>query len=220
MTAMTDQDNATLDRIIGERRTHRAFTQGYPPNDMIEHIIHAGLHAPFAASAIRSDGDYFRQFFVVRKDSQAMGKLVPLVFAKAMAMAKDLELASAKDEQVHCRAAAFRNRLDAIKKMGMVPGVGTAPFYVVVAEMKGFPPVEQQSLAHCMENMWLKATALGLGFQLVSITAQLADNPGFCRILGLEPEKQALMGCAIGYPAEKLSPSIRPGVNEVTRWLD
>ncbi|MGD0953085.1 MAG: hypothetical protein ABR985_11955 [Methanotrichaceae archaeon] len=35
---------------------------------------------------------------------------------------------------------------------------------MVVAERKSFPPVEQQSLAHCLQNMWLKATALGLGF--------------------------------------------------------
>jgi nitroreductase len=100
----------------------------------------------------------------------------------------------------------------------MVPGVGTAPFYIVAAEKKGFPPVEQQSLAHCMENMWLKATALGLGFQIVSVTAQMADNPGFCRVLGLECGKWALMGCATGYPAEALSPSIRPSVREVTTW--
>ena len=82
---------------------------------------------------------------------------------------------------------------------------GTAPFYIVVAEKKGFPPVEQQSLAHCMENMWLKATALGLGFQIVSATAQMADNPKFCRILGLESGKWALMGCAVGYPAKSVS---------------
>ena len=220
MTATTDLDNATLDRIIGERRTCRKFTQETPPDDMIEHIIHAGLHAPFAASAIGNDGDYFRRFVVVRKESAAMAKLVPLVFAEAQEMADNLERAAAKNAQLQTRAAGFMNRLAAIKKMGMVPGVGTAPFYIVAAEKKGFPPVEQQSLAHCMENMWLKATALGLGFQLVSITAQQADNPKFCRTIGLEPGKWAFMGCAIGYPAEKLSPSIRPAAGEVTAWLE
>ncbi len=47
-------------------------------------------------------------------------------------------------------------------------GIGSAPYFIVGAEKKGFPAVEQQFLAHCLENMWLKATALGLGFQLVS----------------------------------------------------
>ena len=57
-------------------------------------------------------------------------------------------------------------------KIGTVPDVGTAPEFIVVAEKKGFSAVEQQSLAHCLENMWLKATALNPGFQFVSSTAK------------------------------------------------
>jgi len=218
MTTKTDQDNAVLDRIIGERRSCRKFTREIPTDIQVESILHAGLHAPFAAAAIDDNKDYFRRFVVVRNDSTAMKELSPLVFESVLAMAGDLEQATAKNAQLREQAAGFMNRLAMIKTLGMVPGVGTAPFYIVAAEKKGFPPVEAQSLAHCMENMWLKATALGLGFQIVSITAQMADNPGFCRILGLESGKWALMGCAVGYPAEKLSPSIRPSVREVTTW--
>jgi len=219
MTIKTDQDNAVLDRIIGERRSCRKFTREIPADVQVESILHAGLHAPFAAAAIGDSKDYFRRFVVVRNGSTAMKELSPLVFESVLAMAVDLEQAAAKNAQLREQAAGFMGRLAMIKDMGMVPGVGTAPFYIVAAEKKGFPPVEQQSLAHCMENMWLKATALGLGFQIVSATAQMADNPGFCRALGLESGKWALMGCAVGYPAEKLSPSIRPSVTEVTTWL-
>jgi nitroreductase len=218
MATKTEQDNAVLDRIIGERRSCRKFTREIPTEIQVESILHAGLHAPFAAAAIGDNKDYFRRFVVVRNGSTAMKELSPLVFESVLAMAVDLERAAAKSAQMREQAAGFMNRLSMIKTMGMVPGVGTAPFYIVAAEKKGFPPVEAQSLAHCMENMWLKATALGLGFQIVSITAQMADNPGFCRILGLESGKWALMGCAVGYPAEKLSPSIRPSVREVTTW--
>ncbi len=151
-----DQDNAVLDRIIGERRSHRKFTGEIPPDEMIEGIIHAGLHAPFAASAIGNTSDYFRRFVVVRKDSKAMKELIPLVFNEVVAMSGTLERETAKNPGLQNKAASFMNRLAMIKKMGMVPGVGTAPFYVVAAEKKGFPPVEMQSLAHCMENMWLK----------------------------------------------------------------
>ncbi len=103
--------------------------------------------------------------------------------------------------------------------MGFVPGVGTAPFYIVIAERKGFPPVEQESLAHCLENMWLKATALGLGFQLVSATAQMADNEEFCRILGLQTGVWGFMGCAAGYPLETLPGSVRPPAKDVISWM-
>jgi nitroreductase len=68
--------------------------------------------------------------------------------------------------------------------------------------------------------MWLKATALGLGFQLVSATAQMDDNPEFCSALGINPAEWALNGCAIGYPAEELTYSVRLPVEEVTCWLE
>lgn len=218
MICTTDHDNAVLDRIIGERRSCRRFKDDIPPDPMIEEIIHAGLHAPFAAAAVGADTDYFRRFVVIRNGSRAMAELVPLVYDEMLAMATGLERAAAGDAGLREQAAGFLDRLAAIKAMGKVPGVGTAPFYLVAAEKKGFPPVEQQSLAHCMENMWLKATALGLGFQIVSITAQMADNPAFCRVIGLEPGTWAFMGCATGYPAEMLSPSIRPSVKDVTAW--
>jgi len=215
MTGHIERDNAILDRIIGERRSHRKFTEKIPSNDLIEGIIHAGLHAPYAASTLGTSSDYFRRFFVVRRDSKAMAELIPLVFSEAVTMADRLGNA-----RPVIQSASFLNRLAAIRAQGMVPGVGTAPFYIVIAEKRGFPPVELQSLAHCLENMWLKATALGLGFQIVSITAQMAENPEFCRILGLEQGKWAMMGCAVGYSAETLSPSIRPSVPEVTTWLE
>jgi nitroreductase len=125
-----------------------------------------------------------------------------------------------KNPEIRKLAGSFAQRLNAIQKMGRVPGIGTAPYYVVVAERKGYPSVELQSLAHCMENMWLKATALGLGFQLVSVTSEMSKNPEFCRILGISAGEWELMGCAIGYPHDELSPSIRPPVDDVTTWLD
>ncbi|MDO8873939.1 MAG: hypothetical protein Q7V05_14605 [Methanoregula sp.] len=68
--------------------------------------------------------------------------------------------------------------------------------------------------------MWLKATALEPGFQLVSITSRMSGNTEFCSILGIPTGEWELMGCAVGYPADELSPSIRPPVEDVTRWLE
>jgi nitroreductase len=135
-------------------------------------------------------------------------------------MADDLEQEMNRNANLRAQAIGFVQRLAMMKNRGMVPGVGTAPYYVVVAERRGFPPVEQQSLAHCLENMWLKATALELGFQIVSATAQMSVNPEFCNLLGILPGEWELMGCAIGYPADELGPSIRPPVDDVTRWLE
>lgn len=214
-----EQKNAILDGIILERRTHRRFKEEIPSDDVIMDITHAGLHAPFAGAAVGNEKDYFRRFFIIRNNSETMALLNPLIFGEVLRKASDLDNIMEKNKQLRAQATGFMNRLAMIKKMGFVPGVGTAPFYIVIAEKKGFPPVEQESLAHCLENMWLKATALGLGFQLVSITAQMADNIEFCRILGIQSGKWGLMGCAIGYPVEKLSTSTRPPIKDVTTWL-
>jgi nitroreductase len=213
------QKNVVLDQVLAERRSHRMFRPDFCSEDEIRRILHAGLLAPFAAAAVGDSQDYFRRFFVMRKGSGSMNAALPSVMRKVQKMSLDLEGEMQKDPLLRAKAAGFVRRLSLIQDTGGVPGIGTAPYYIVVAERRGYPPVELQSLAHCLENMWLKATALGLGFQLVSITSQMSSDPAFCALLGLPPGAWELMGCAVGYPADQLSPAIRPQVEDVTVWL-
>lgn len=213
------QRNVVLDQVLAERRSHRKFRPEFCSEDEIRRILHAGLLAPFAAAAVGDSHDYFRRFFVLKKGSAGMNAAIPLVMAQVKKLSADLDNAMHNDPSLRAKAAGFVRRLSMIQCAGIVPGIGTAPYYIVVAERRGFPPVELQSLAHCLENMWLKATALGLGFQLVSVTSQMSSDPAFCAILGIPPGSWELMGCAVGYPADELSPSIRPPVEDVTVWL-
>jgi len=213
-----NHQNQILDDIIKERRTHRQFNDDPVSDEDILNIISAGLHAPYAGAAI-SGSDEFRKFFVIRKNSKTMQVIQPLLFHEMEEMASNLEKAAVHNEDLAKQAGGFIKRLTMMKKMGVIPGVGTAPIFLVVAEKKGFPPVEQVSLAHCLENMWLKATALGLGFQLVSITSQMDNIVEFCQIFDLKSGEWGFMGCAIGYPVEKLPGSVRPDAREVTTWL-
>lgn len=219
-TTTSDQKNAILDEILATRRSHRLFLPDVPPEDDIKRILHAGLLAPFAAAAVGGTTDYFRRFFVLEKGSPSLDAASKRVMAQVMEMSDKLDAAMETDPKLRAQAVMFVQRLSMMKKRGMVPGVGTAPYYIVVAERRGFPPVELQSLAHCLENMWLKATALDLGFHIVSITSEMSEDPEFCKILGITPGEWMLMGCAVGYPKDELSPSIRPPVDDVTRWLD
>ena len=214
-----EERNRILDTIILERRSHRKFKDDAVPDNAIMEIIQAGLHAPYAGAAISGNEEYFRKFFVIRKDSATMKTIKPFLFHEVEAMATELEKAAARNDEFGDLAGGFIKRIAMIRNMGFIPGVGTAPFYLVIAEKKGFPPVEQASLAHCLENMWLKATALGLGFQLVSITSQMDGIEEFCEIFKLRPGARGIMGCAIGYPADELPCSIRPDATEVTTWL-
>lgn len=215
-----DLKNRFLDQVLAERRSYRLFRPDVPPDENIHRILHAGLLAPFAAAAVGTPKDYFRRFFVMKAGSKSMKAAHPLVMAEIEAMAENLGREMQENPKLRKQALLFARRLDRIRELGTVPGIGTAPCYIVVAERRGYPPVGLQSLAHCLENMWLKATALDLGFQLVSVTSQMADNAEFCTILGISAGEWDLMGCAVGYPQEELTPSIRPPVEDLTRWLE
>jgi nitroreductase len=155
-----EQKNMYLDQILADRRSYRMFRPEVPDEDDIRRILHAGLLAPYAAAAVGSSKDYFRRFFVMKKGKKSLNAAIPLVMEQVNAMAQGLDKEMELNPALRQKAVRFVQRLEMIRKAGRVPGVGNAPYYIVVAERKGFPPVEQQSLAHCLENMWLKATAL------------------------------------------------------------
>lgn len=215
-----EQKNVYLDQILADRRSYRMFKADLPEEDDIRRILYAGLLAPYAAASVGGSKDYFRRFFVMKKGSQSLKMAIPLIMEEVNVMIRGLEKEMEMNPALREKAIKFVQRLEMIRKAGRVPGVGNASYFIVVAEHKGFPPVELQSLAHCLENMWLKATALELGFQLVSITSHMSGNAGFCKILGIPMGEWELMGCAVGYAADELSPSIRPPVEDVTRWLE
>ena len=75
-------------------------------------------------------------------------------------------------------------------------------------------------MAHVLENMWLKATALHLGFQLVTLTKQMSEDDELMKQLGLPIKKFALTGCAIGYPANTPSATPCPDSLKATQWME
>ncbi len=199
------QDVAAVAQAIGERRSIRSFGDAAPAREALEQILAAGLAAPYAA-AMAPGAALDRRFFVLPRGSAALSAAAAAIQAHATA-------ALAGD----ALPAPLRARLEPVAE-GRIPGVGTAPCYVVVAE-RGSTPVQQQSLAHVLENMWLMATALGLGMHLVSVTSTMADDPAFCDILGLPVGEHALNGCALGVPAQVPEARPLPDASGAATWL-
>ena len=206
-----------FDNIIKTRRSIRAFKDEIPPRKLIEDIIEAGLFAPFAAQAVGEE-EYFRKFIVISKNSSKINEISEIAKNKVKIMSKGLKKEMDKNPNLKEKGYSFLKRLELFADKGVL-GIGTAPYYVIVAEKKGFPPVEQQSIAHCLENMWLKATALNLGFHLVSATAQMGEDENFCKILGIKTGEYELNGCAIGYPIETSHRASRPQTKDVIKWI-
>jgi nitroreductase len=212
-----DECMSFLDEIIKSRRSIRSFKSDMPQKDAIKAIIRAGLFAPYAGVAV--DHEDFRRFVVIQKGGPTMTRAGELMKRQIKAMSERIEAQAKSDPAMRSTASKFSKRLEAISKEG-VPGVGTAPYFIIVAERKGYPPVEQQSLAHCLQNMWLKATALDLGFHLVSATSEMSKDEEFCSLIGLPFGEFEINGCAVGCPMTRLPPAKRQEIDEVTSWLD
>lgn len=214
--SMNKECNMALDSILEARRSIRRFKSELPPKELIEQIIRAGLFAPYSGLAVT--GKDYRRFVVVLRESQVTERVRELMKRRAMLLSEQIAEQMEQSSFVREHGQAFIERLKITSKNG-VPGLGVAPYYIVVAERRGIPAVEHRSLAHCMQNMWLKATASGLGFQLLSITAEMEDDKNFCDLLGIPQGQFALDGCLIGYPEATPAPTKRPQVSEVTKWI-
>ena len=209
--------NIAFDEIIRNRRSIRFFKDETPPKELVEEIIEAGLFAPYAAQAVGEE-EYFRKFIVIPKDSPKIKEIGEITKNKLKIMSRGLKEQMKTNPDLKEKGSSFLKRLELFADKGVL-GIGTAPYYIVVAEMKGFPPVEQQSIAHCLQNMWLKATALNLGFHLVSATAQMGEDEEFCKILGINPGEFEINGCAVGYPNEFPGEASRPETKAAIRWI-
>ena len=67
--------------------------------------------------------------------------------------------------------------------------------------------------------MWLKATELGLGFRLISVFESMNNNTDLCKLFSIAKGRYAINCCAVGYPTLKLENSIRPAIDDVTKWI-
>ncbi|HEY5526162.1 MAG TPA: nitroreductase family protein [Candidatus Anoxymicrobiaceae bacterium] len=217
LKAMDPEFNERLDNLIEVRRTIRSFTDEIPSRESIEQIIKAGLLAPYAPPTVGNER-LFRRFFVLERGGESMDKASALAIKHMKANAENLKKRCEADPAVAEQAGEFAKRMEMIAASGKVPFT-EAPFFIVVAEKKGLPPVEMQSLAHCLQNMWLKATALGLGFRLISLTSMLGQDPEFCELIGIPPGEFGFNGCTIGYATEWPPNPAKPSLDEVTKWL-
>jgi len=211
MSEIDIEKNRILDEIIANRRSIREFTQDIPPKESIDAILEAGLQAPFAAIAVIGEKK-FRRFFII-KNGASMDKLANIIQQRMIIVYSHL----ARQTNMQPKTDEF---LKVLKNVAVSGFNLRPPYFVIVAEKEGFPPVAQLSLAHCLENMWLKATALGLGFRLVSLVSELSKDPEFCELVGIKPGEFATNGCLIGC-IKTVPPKVeRPLLNEITTWID
>lgn len=205
-----------IDEIIKTRRSIRQFTPEMPSEEDIKAIVRAGALAPYSSLADTGRGG--RKFVVVSVNNPLMNRLSGVVKDRAGVFAEQFKVRMRSNSTLQAQGQRFLKRLEEIAQKGPL-GIGTAPYYIVVAEKKGIPDAQHQSISHCLENMWLKATALGLGFHLVSITGRMEEDDEFCSLINIPTGEYRLDGCAVGYPAQIPLQPASFDVDESTAWF-
>lgn len=199
----------TLDEIILARRSVRQFSDRPLDSFTVSQIIAAGTAAP---AVNKVNVDHGRQFVAV--ESQEVKDELYRLAAEHMA---DL-------------AEACRPGLDDLKSVFLagpsVPcvGIDQAPWIVVVAEPFGrvpLPGMELAGLGHTLQNMWLKATSLGVGMHLVTLFSSFPARPARAakvfELLGIRPGS-AMNACALGWPHPDAPPGPAHDNNQIF-WL-
>lgn len=212
-----EQDIKVLDRIIEARMSVRTFKEETPSDSMIKAVIHAGVYAPYAGLAVTGKMD-FRRFFVIKKDNEILRSINEIIKETAKSNLEQLEKNFKVNPFLKEKSQGFVKRLSFISQVGLQDLI-QAPCFVIIAERKGMPPVEKQSLAHTMQNMWLKATVVGLGFRLMSMIENLEESKDFCKLLELPYGEFAFNGCIIGYQVNEPSKRSIMSVENVISWL-
>lgn len=206
-----------LRQIIRERKSTRAFSGEFPSREAIGRIIESGLYAPYGG-ATGIPLEQVRKVFVFAQGTESMTNARELMLDQISRNARKLGRLVKIFPFMKKKFGAFAKRLDGFSRIG-IPSLMEAPYFIVVAEKKGFPPVEKQSIAHALENVWLTATAEGFGFQLISATGNMSGNPGFLKLLALPEGKYHLEGCAIGYPKKTVKRERNLDPVKFVKWM-
>jgi nitroreductase len=78
--------NKIIDQIIESRRSIRKFKPEVPPKELIEKILRAGLHAPYAAASVNRED--FRRFIVIPRENKATPQIAALLKREASSWSK------------------------------------------------------------------------------------------------------------------------------------
>ena len=211
-------DNSAFDLLARQRRSCRNFGQDILDDASIRSILEAGWLAPHAGATGVALSDK-RRFFVIRRESAAHARLHALALARIKANRRRLMIVGRFVPGFAKKIANFLKRLDALANSG-IRTLQEASVWVIVAERKGFPPAEAKSIAHVLQNMWLKATELRIGFMLLSLTGMLSADVAFMAELGLSKGEWELDGCLMGLPLSPSTPSAEHLPENAIAWLD
>jgi nitroreductase len=211
----TAEDNQVLDQVLQARRICRKFNGQVPSREDVAAVVEAGRLAPYASISL-GDVPVFRQFYVMFKGNPMLETIDRLIRRQSAADVAQLRQERESDPFLQQYSSGVEQLWQGVADHGL-PVFPDPPCLIVLAEWRGARRAERQSLAHAVQNMWLKATALNLDFNLISPLESMVGNQEFCDLFHLPVGRYGFHGCIIGYrEAPKL---ISKPITSQVHWL-
>ncbi|MDR2840459.1 MAG: nitroreductase family protein [Paludibacter sp.] len=195
-TDKIDNGKKNLDQIVKDRRSTRNFSKEIPNEEDLMNILKSCIYAPCGGAELSPEK---RKIFVFKQGTENMTKAREIILSQVKKSAKMMNRMLIFLPFLRKKMGTFAKKLKMISENG-IPALTDAGYFIVIAEKKGFPPVENQSIAHALENMWLTATDSDIAFQMLTVVGQMSKNDQFMNLLNLKKGDYTLGGCAIGYP--------------------
>ena len=193
----TKEDAAILDKVLETRWTCRFFTDEVPSKEDVEEIIQAGIISPYASVASKEVVP-FRHFYVFFKGDPRLPVIGEILKKQTAIDIENLKEEQKTNEYLRDNSESLLNMWKNGAEHGF-PVFPDPPCLVVIAEWCGARRAERQSLAHMLQNMWLKATVMNYDFGIWSIFESLVNNQEFCDLFGLPAGRYGFHACVIGH---------------------
>jgi len=214
---MTNNEKMTLEQTIKSRCSTRSFSKDIPSIDDVNKITQSCIYAPYANSKGLPYNE-IRKVFVFKQNTDSMTKAREILLSQIRKYSKIINTALIFLPFLKGRFKPFADKLIANSQNG-IPALYDAPYFIVIAEKKGFPSNQKQSIAHSLQNIWLTATNLGLGFQMVFMASVMSKNKQFLQLLNLKKGDYMLDGCVIGYPLEHSDIKKEYKLDDFVTWI-
>lgn len=208
----------TFEQVIKTRRTIRSFTDEAPKREDINEIVASAFYAPYGGVTGIPIHE-IRKIFILPYNSNAIKEARELLISQIKKNSGKMNRMLTFFPFLKKKMKPFAERLKSISRNG-IPSLNEATYYIIIAEKKGFPSIEKQSIAHALQNMWLTATYKGLGFHLLSATETMSKNRQFLNLLGLPIGENEIDGCVIGNPANYPEIVREFDLSKCVKWIE
>lgn len=210
--------NKTFEQVVKSKRSLPNFSSEIPPIDLLNEIVKSCIHAPYAG-ALGIPLNEVRKIYIFKQGTDSMTTARDILLSEIKKNSKKIYAILKFLPFLRKKIKPFAYRLRVFSPKG-IPLLFEAPFFIIIAEKRGFPMVNEESLTHALQNMWLTATNLGLEFQLITAIPHMANNKQFLKLLKLKKGAYALDGCVVGYPYNYAKESKEYEFEKFVTWVE